>query len=137
VDGASRLPSAHITGLLSQPSAPGKYRFGDFVRIGFLAASRLAATLALPDVATAQFDAPEVLRFDLPSLKGYFHPLVVEWNPRTATVRDALTPVTAALWQHLAGTATQADSCCIHTVFRDGAGGILTPIWQVDLWLPR
>ncbi len=51
----------------------------------------------LPDVAIAQFDAAKVTRFELPFLKGYIRPLVLAWHPRTAAVRDILTPAREAL----------------------------------------
>jgi len=55
----------------------------------------------LPDVAAAQFDQTKVTRFELPFLKGYVRPLVLAWHPRTATVRDILTPVRECLMKLL------------------------------------
>ena len=60
----------------------------------FTQASRAVASGAysgiLPDVASVQFDSKEVTRFELPFLKRYARPLVLAWNPRTATVRDIM-----------------------------------------------
>jgi DNA-binding transcriptional LysR family regulator len=51
----------------------------------------------LPGIADAQFDKTKITRFELPFLRGYIRPLVLAWHPRTATVRDILTPVRECL----------------------------------------
>ena len=67
----------------------------------FTQAARAVASGAyagvLPDFAFPQFDAAKVTPFELPFLKGYIRPLVLAWNPRTATVREILSPAREAL----------------------------------------
>lgn len=62
----------------------------------FTQAARAVASGAyagvLPDVAAGQLDKANVVSFALPFLKGYVRPLLLAWHPRTANVRDSITP---------------------------------------------